>query len=726
MLLVSTAAFLFLVQLPVGETAPEERLTIETLGRDLGVVASAPAVRWARDGQHLRVGSGEDEVWYEPRTWQIVPATASNAQTKPSNDNVPPALTEVAAIANASVRGLNGVWELNVQAVDGSSEVVHRSGTELRVAQVSDDAAFVSWVENGDLRVLALGKGKPTLVEVTKDGDPDLLDGVLDWVYQEELYGRGDFRGHWWSPSEPLLAYLTLEEHRVRNFPIIDHVPIATLDRERGVELEFMRYPKAGDANPGVLLSVFDARTARSLPVEIPGMPRDGLIVRVEWTPDGKTLLVCVQDRIQTWAELHGVDPSTGQSRLWIREDSESWVNRPNSPRWLADGSFLWQSERTGYNHLYHYRAGGEVLGIVTQGEWQVRDIEHVEEATGQIVFEGTRDGAIDRNWYRVPLSGMGPDGTALVRLTTGPGTHRLSWSADRSLFLDRVSSLESPARTLLCDARDGAVLREVAADRLEPEVAFAPTRLLEVPARDGYPLDVSVILPLDFERAQERRWPIYLDTYSGPDAPTIRNAFGVSSWDQFLAQEGLIVLRCNVRSASGRGQAHTAACYLQLGVQELRDLEDAVDFTVQELRGDPARVGISGWSYGGFMAAFALTHSKRFALGLAGGGVHDWRLYDTIYTERYMSTPQLNPKGYAETSVIGAANELFGHLAILHGTMDDNVHMQNSIQLLAALQEAGKTEVSLMLFPNSRHGVSGSLRQAFQWQRIREVLLAP
>ena len=274
-----------------------------------------------------------------------------------------------------------------------------------------------------------------------------------------------------------------------------------------------------------------------------------------------------------------------------------------------------------------------------------------------------------------------------------------------------------------LCDGATGEVLCIVSSDTLLEGLELAPTTLYEVAARDGYPLDVSVTLPPDHDGAATVPRPVFLDTYSGPDAPSVRNAWRPSSWHQFLCEQGFLVLRCNVRSASGRGQLHTATCYGRLGVQELRDLEDAVDWVVREHGGDPERVAIAGWSYGGFMAAYALTHSDRFALGLAGAGVYDWRLYDTIYTERYMRTPQENPEGYAATSVIGSAADLQGHLVLLHGTMDDNVHVQNTIQLVDALQEARRTTFDLMLYPDSRHGVRSKHKRLYEWRKIKEVL---
>jgi len=285
---------------------------------------------------------------------------------------------------------------------------------------------------------------------------------------------------------------------------------------------------------------------------------------------------------------------------------------------------------------------------------------------------------------------------------------------------------MEHPTILRVLDGETGKVVKEIAkADKgAASEYAFSEKRRLTIAARDGYELDASVQLPPDWREGE--RYPVFLPTYSGPDAPSVRDRWSHSSYHQFLAQQGFIILQVNVRSASGRGQVHTGTCYRQLGVQELKDLEDAVDHVVANFGGDAERVAISGWSYGGFMAAYALTHSKKFALGLAGAGVHDWRLYDTIYTERYMRTPQENKSGYDNTSVVKAAKDLHGQLVLIHGSMDDNVHMQNTMQLLWELQKAGKQDVELMIYPRSRHGparqVSAHNRE-FQWRRLQRLL---
>ena len=587
-----------------------------------------------------------------------------------------------------------------------------------REVHLSPNGRRASFVRGNDLHLVDVAS--TDVWKVTSDGSPEQFHDLLDWVYQEELYGRGDFQAHWWNQDGDMCAFLSLDEAPVREFTVVDHVPPGYLDEERAVVSEVTNYPKAGDANPFASLSVAHWHGRRMVRADLSRFPKDVLVVRVDWTPDGKSLLVTLQDRIQTWAELCAVDPATGEVTTWIREESPTWVNRPSSPRWLDDGSFLWLSERTGYQHVYHYEPGGKLIETATSGDWQVRRIVRVDELKKLLWFEGTKDGATGRHLYRVAF-----DGSGLVCLTPGVGWHSFTLNESGSHVIDRWSSMEHPTIVRVLDGRTGEVVAKVAqADKgAASRFEFTDKQRVTIEARDGYPLDASVQLPVGWKPGG--KYPVFLPTYSGPDAPSVRDRWSHSAYHQMLAQQGFIILQVNVRSASGRGQKHTGTCYRQLGVVELKDLEDAVDHVIANYSGDADRVAISGWSYGGFMSAYALTHSKKFALGLAGAGVHDWRLYDTIYTERYMRTPQENAAGYDGTSVVKAAKNLHGHLVLIHGSMDDNVHLQNTMQLLWALQTAGHQNVELMIYPRSRHGLSPRVRghsREFQWRRLRAM----
>jgi dipeptidyl-peptidase-4 len=368
----------------------------------------------------------------------------------------------------------------------------------------------------------------------------------------------------------------------------------------------------------------------------------------------------------------------------------------------LKVGTFLLESERTGYKHLYRCKSDGSLQNAVTQGPWQITNILRIDEEAQAVFFMGTKDGSVGQNAYRADLSGEN-----LLRLTPGRGSHRVTLDAKGNTLLSQVSNLKEPPKQLLVDARTGELKKVLVTGSMpaaEKTYGLSLPELVRIPCRDGFEIDAAVTKPLPFD--EDKTYPVWIETYSGPAAASVRDSFSVEPWFQFLAQQGIIVFQVNVRSAANTGQVHTATCYRQFGVQELRDMDDAVDWLCKNPWADKERVGMTGWSYGGFMTAFALTNSTKYRMGIAGAGVYDWRLYDTIYTERYMATPQNNEEGYRQSSVVESAKNLHGHLLIIHGTMDDNVHLQNAMQLVYALERAGK-DFELMLYPKSRHGVA-------------------
>ena len=597
------------------------------------------------------------------------------------------------------------------------------TGKVKRQIQLSPSGEAVSYIEDFNLFIARTGDGK--VLQLSHDGGENLFYGELDWVYQEEIWGRFQFKGAWWSSTGSHLGYVRIDEEGVPAYTVTHFIP-------HHPKLETLKYPKAGDTNPRISLLVADARATdadhATVSVDLSKYAdREFLIVRVGWTPDGKRLLFQVQDREQTWLDLNAADVQTGRMRTLIHEESSSWVNILDGIHWLRDGDFIWESERTGYRHLYRYGSDGTLKGAITSGEWQVTSVDDIDEDRGEIIFHATKDGAVNRNVYVVRLNGTG-----LRRLTPGEGTHSVSWNADKTLYIDSFTSMSNPGITRLYK-RDGTLVRELGraeAPARAEDYGFSRPELISVKARDGYELDAMLIKPRGFD--EKAIYPVWVEGYFGPDAPTVRNAWHGSTWHQFLAQQGIIVFSLNVRSASGRGQKHTATCYQKLGVQELEDIVDAVDWLTSHSWADRDRVGISGYSYGGFMAAYALLNSDRFKLGVAGGGVYDWRNYDTMYTERYMRTPQNNPDGYDRTSCVKTARGLKGHLVIHHGTIDENVHLQNAMQLIYALQTAGKgvpgASFELMLYPNNRHGFQE--RAAFMhsrrmlWRQIQKHLI--
>jgi dipeptidyl-peptidase-4 len=531
---------------------------------------------------------------------------------------------------------------------------------------------------------------------LTSDGTAKILNGRLDWVYQEELYGRGNFEAYWWSPDSTMLAYLRFDETPVPEFPVVDHIPLDQI-------LEVTPYPKAGDPNPLVKLGVINASGGPTRWIDtFKYQPADFLVVRVGWTPNSQQVVYQAQNREQTYLDLNFADAQNGKTRTSLRETSSAWVQVIDNPHWLSDGSFIWQSARNGWRHLYHYAQDGKLVRQLTDGKWEVRSFEGVDEKNGLLYFSGTKDSPIGVQGYRTKL-----DGSGLTRLTANAGSHSIDVNSGYDFFIDRWSDINTPTQVRL-NTLDGKTVR-VIEDKQIPELSqfkLVKPEFLQVKTRDGYLLEAMMIKPPDF--TANRKYPVMQFTYGGPHAPQVRDSWGGSTymWHQLLAQAGFIVWVCDNRTASGKGVESTWPVYKNFGELELRDLEDGLAWLKSQRFVDAARIGIWGWSYGGFMTSYAMTHSTSYKIGIAGGTVSDWRNYDSIYTERYMQTPQNNPEGYRKSSPVHAARDLHGKLLLIHGAIDDNVHVSNTIQFAYELQKAGK-QFQLMLYPKSRHGVT-------------------
>ncbi|MCS6804937.1 MAG: S9 family peptidase [Acidobacteriota bacterium] len=600
--------------------------------------------------------------------------------------------------ADASAALINHADDLYYYHFGNQSALRLTASAEEEVGEeFSPDGRFVSFVRNYNLYVVDIATQQERAL--TQDGGPQRLNGRLDWVYQEEIYGRGNFKGYWWSPDSTKIAYLQLDESMVKPFTVVNHIPYR-------LELEVTPYPKAGDPNPVARLGVVKALGGATQWVDLfPYQAAEFLIVKVNWTPNSQQVVYQVQNRQQTWLDLNLADAATGQSRTILRETSKAWVNVLDDPHWLADGSFLWLSERTGRQHLYHYAADGKLIRQITNGAWDIRAYHGLDEAQRFIYFSSSEHSPIGLHAYRIRL-----DGAGLTRLTKTEGWHRVDFNPPLSYYIDYWSDWTTPTQVRLHHA-DGRLLRLIDENRVEAlkQYKLGKTEFMQVKTRDGFVMEAMMIKPPDFD--PRKKYPVMCHVYGGPQAPLVRNGWGGTTymWHQMLAQKGYIIWVCDNRTASNKGVESAWPVYRRFGELELQDLEDGLSWLKQQPYVDATRIGLWGWSYGGFLTAYALTHSRSFKIGIAGAPVTDWRNYDTIYTERYMDLPQNNPDGYKKSSPVFAAENLSGRLLLIHGTIDDNVHMQNTIQFVYALQKAGK-QFDLMLYPQSRHGVTDPL----------------
>ena len=720
---------LLLLALPA--LAQEKLLTIDDIfdpAKRVSFGGSVPNIRWLKDGKHYLLSNDASKKDL-PRL-QKVDALTGEATALFDTAKMQTAFTALGGVTDQDAKQLanRGTYQWNNEEtavlINWNNDLFYYelgSDKAVRVTNSAEEEVGETFSPNG--RMLGFVRGNNMFVydiaaqrerRLTTDGSPKILNGRLDWVYQEELYGRGNFEAYWWSPDSTKLAYLRLDENPVHEFTVVDHIPY-----QQG--LEVTPYPEAGDPNPVVQLGVVNAAGGATRWVDTyKYQPSDFLIVRVSWTPDGKKVVYQAQNREQTFLDLNFAGSEDGKSTTVLRETSKAWVEVIDNPTWLNDGSFLWQSARNGWTHLYHYAQDGKLLHQVTDGKWEARSIDGVDEDKGLVYFSGTEHSHIAPQAYRVKL-----DGSGLTRLTTGEGSHAVTMSPTSNLFIDKWSDVNTPTQTRLYDA-DGKLVRVIAENKVPAlkDYKLGAAELLHVKTRDGFDMEAMMIKPPDFDAT--KKYPVLEFTYSGPHAPQVKNGWGGSSymWHQLMAQKGYIIWILDNQTASGKGAESEWLVYKNFGELELRDLEDGISWLKSQPYVDGSRIGLWGWSYGGFMTSYALTHSQSFKMGISGGTVSDWRNYDSIYTERYMQTPQNNLEGYKKSSPVTSAKDLHGKLLLIHGAIDDNVHVANTVQFVYELQKAGK-QFQLMLYPKSRHGVTDPMLVKHMRQMMTDYVLA-
>lgn len=659
------------------------------------------------DGTHWRVdaATGAIEPLYDPREMER-------------------ALKKLPGISDQDARGLaRSLHRLDPHATatlfsfandlflyrfgDGDAKRLTNTPQVEQLATFSPDGRMVAFVRDHNLWVVECDSGQERAL--TTEGSALLLCGELDWVYQEEVYGRGNFQGFWWSPDSTHLALLRLDQSPVHEYTVADHIPYRQ-------ELEVTRYPKAGDPLPRASLGVVRAAGGAVRWISDQTLGPESIVARVGWTPDSRRVVFQVQNRPQTWLELRAVAISGGEGRRLVREESTAWVNVLGEPQWRKDGSFLWLSERSGQQHIHVISADGQLEKTLTSGDWEVQELFGIDPAEQWAYFLAARESAASADAYRVRLE----DGVT-ERLTRSSGTHVVRFNDRFTHFIDAGSTAGSPARVDLRSA-DGEFIHTIDPNLVDHLAYYRirPPEFLRVPARDGTTLEAMMITPPDFDPGGGRKYPVLCYVYSGPQNAVVRDRWGGPNylWHQMLAQRGYVIWLCDNRSASARGVRHAWPIHRRLGELELADIEDGVTWVKKQAWADSERIGIWGWSYGGYMTAYALTHSTSFKVGISGAPVTDWRNYDAIYTERYMGLPQDNPEGYKASSVIEAASRLHGKLLLVHGTTDDNVHVSNSLQLAYELQKAGKP-FQMMVYPRNRHAIT----QPQQARHLRELM---
>ncbi len=579
---------------------------------------------------------------------------------------------------------------------DGSARfLTHDPAAEL-FPTFSPDGTQLAFARDGDLHVLDLASGA-TRHLTDRGGREELQNGVADWATEEEL---GVERSFWWSPDGRQLAYVQYDVGAVERYPIVD-------DLARPARVEVQRYPRPGQARASVRLGLVAADGAATRWLDL-GLEPGSALPRAGFSPDGRSLWFQWLSRDQKCLELRLYELVSGRLRTLVREESATWVEPGPGPLFVAPDRFVWSSDRDGWRHLYLYGLDGQLRQRLTSGDWQVEALYGLDAAHRRVFFQATERDPRQRHVYSV-----GFDGRGLARLSREDGTHAALLAPGGGAYLDTFSSLDTPTRTAL-HAPDGRLLK-VLEDGAIPALLGrqrSPVELGSFTTRDGLRLYTGLVKPPDFDPA--RRYPAVLYVYGGPHVQTV-----LDEWDgrrrlffEHLAARGLIVFWLDNRGSSGRGRAFEAPLSGRLGDWEVRDQLAGLAQLKSLPFVDPARVAAYGGSYGGFMTLMLLLRAPaEFAAGVAYAPVTDWLLYDSIYTERYLGRPEDNPEGYAASAALSLAAALKSRLLLLHGTLDNNVHVQNTLQLTDALQAAGK-DYDLVLYPRVRHGIRVSGRK--------------
>ncbi len=584
-------------------------------------------------------------------------------------------------------------------------------------AHFSPDGNRVAFVRDNDLYVYDLAEKSEK--RLTDDGSDTILNGTLSWVYWEEIFGRHDI-GYWWSEDSRSIAFLRTDDSLVSLMYYSDFKPYTP-------RIITQRYPKAGQANPVVKVGIADVDSGEKTWVDFSKFPYE-YIVRVNWLPDDKHLCVQTLNRTQTRLDLLLVDRNSGKPAHLLTETDSAWVNIHDDLHFLpARRQFIWASERDGYAHLYLYNMDGSLQNHITSGDWSIRSagpgvawvqqaLVGVDEKNGWVYFTAQKKSPIERQLYRVRL-----DGSGMEQLTQTPGFHNVTFSPDAKYYFDRFSNASTPPSLSLCES-SGNQFVELAKPETKEISGFdlQYQQFFHIPASDGFEMPASIIKPRDFDA--NKKYPIILNVYGGPSAPTVNNVWKSSIFfDNILVNNGYLVVRVDNRSATAISKKlENLALKNLMSDGELNDLVDAVRWLNKQTYVDPQRVGVWGWSGGGTFTLLAMTRSQEFKAGIAVAPVTDFRFYDTRWTEYSMKRPQDDLQGYEKSSLLQYAKDLHGRLLLVHGTYDDNVNIQNSWAFVDQLIRANKM-FDMMIYPMRKHGISDRPARIHLYTRMLE-----
>ena len=562
-----------------------------------------------------------------------------------------------------------------------------------QMASFSPNGRMVAFAYNNNLYLKKLDYN--TVSAITTDGEKNrVINGTPDWVYEEEFGANRYFE---WSPDSRRIAWIRFDESAIKMFSFDKYA--------HPYDLQYTyKYPKAGETNSTVSVHVYDIPNRKTTQMEC-GEGNDIYFPILKWSNGNDSLIVVRLNRTQTNLEVLNVNPRSGVSSVLLSENDKVYVDYQNYKNisFLSDNSFIILSEKDGYRHIYHYSANGTLKRQITKGEWDVTDFYSYDEKKGIAYFQAAKEHPSQRHVYSVDKKGV------MVNLDPRPGTHSALFTKGNKFIISQFHNTTTANSTVLCDIK-GRKLRTIIENNdiqaLFDSYHFPAKEFIDFNTSEGVHLHGWIVKPADFD--PNKKYPLVMVQYSGPDSQEALNRFR-PDWELYLAMEGYVVACVDGRGTGAKGHDFRTCTYWNLGNLETKDQIEAAKYFGKQQYIDEERIAIWGWSFGGFMALNCLTYGNGvFKAGISVAPVTDWRLYNTAYTERFMSTPQLNDRGYDASCLISKAGELQGKLLLCHGTADDNVHIQHSMLYVEQLVKAGK-QFEMQIYPNKNHSILGA-----------------
>ena len=577
-------------------------------------------------------------------------------------------------------------------------------------ATFSPDGSQVAFVRNRNLFCVNVQTLAQT--QLTYDTKPNFINGSSDWVYEEEFEVVRAFE---WSPDGTHIAYYKFDEAAVPQY----QMPIYAANLYP--EPETFKYPKAGEPNAIVALYVCNIKNKKSTKIDV-GSTKDQYIPRIGFTNNNGTMWFQRMNRLQNKLELLFASTTTGKSTLMLTDQSQTWIDVSNDLVFMKNGNFVWSSEKSGFKHFYLYNAAAQQLNAITAGNWEVTDFYGIDQKKERLYYASTEASSIEKQVYSIGL-----DGNTKQKLSREIGTNAAQFSKDYSFFINIHHAAGQPNTVTVNDAK-GTTMRTIENNQTTKDnikaYNFVDVELTQMPADDGSPLNAWIMKPKNFD--ETKKYPVLMYVYGGPGSQTTANAWGGGNyvWFQYLVQQGYIVASVDNRGTGFRGTAFKQCTYKQLGNLETQDQIAAAKYLTSQPYIDGARIGIFGWSYGGYMSSLCITKgAETFKTAVAVAPVINWRWYDSIYTERYMQTPEQNADGYDKNSPINFVELLKGNYLLIHGTADDNVHFQNSAMMVKKMVEQNKT-FDFEMYPDKNHGIYGGKTRLQLFTKITNYLV--